>query len=105
MKNYLSSAPLLAKPEYGEPFFLYLVVSKNTSSAIMVKEQDGDQYLLYYVCKSLPSMLQQNYIIIFEAYPICVKTNYDIMNVMRKPEMLGRMAISYINLSTYGLRY
>lgn len=40
-KNYLSLAPLLAKPEDREPLFLYLVVSKNVVSAILVKAQDG----------------------------------------------------------------
>lgn len=38
LKNYLSSAPFLAKGEDGEPLFLYLEVPKNAASVVWVKE-------------------------------------------------------------------
>lgn len=52
MKRYLFLTPLLAKPEDGEPLFLYLVVSNNATNVVLVKEHDGTQHPVYYVTKS-----------------------------------------------------
>ena len=52
-KKYLSTAPLLMKPEDDEPLFLYLAVSRNAVSAVLVKEHEGQQHPVYYVSKSL----------------------------------------------------
>jgi len=41
----------------------------------------------------------------FETHPIIVKTNYPIKNVLRKQEMLGRMAKWVVKLSTDDIRY
>ncbi|KAJ0879429.1 putative reverse transcriptase/retrotransposon-derived protein, RNase H [Helianthus annuus] len=41
LKQYLSTAPLLMKPEDGEPLSLYLVVSGNAVSAVLVKDHEG----------------------------------------------------------------
>lgn len=38
LKKYLSSSPLLAKPEDGECSFLYLALPKNATGTIFVKE-------------------------------------------------------------------
>lgn len=49
LKSYLSSTALLAKPEDGEPLFLYFSISKNDAKALLVKEQNGSQNSVYYV--------------------------------------------------------
>ncbi|KAI3824953.1 hypothetical protein L1987_06426 [Smallanthus sonchifolius] len=48
LKEYLSSAPLLMKPEDGEPLSLYLAVSRNSVSAVLVKDHEGQQHPAYY---------------------------------------------------------
>ncbi|KAI3810882.1 hypothetical protein L1987_20505 [Smallanthus sonchifolius] len=53
LKKYLSSAPLLVKPEDNEPLSLYLAVSRNDVSAVLGKDHEGQQYPVYYVSKSL----------------------------------------------------
>ncbi|XP_074315578.1 uncharacterized protein LOC141651780 [Silene latifolia] len=53
LKSYLSTPPLLAKPEQGEPLFLYLSVTEAAVSAVLVKEQEGVQHPIYYISKSL----------------------------------------------------
>ncbi|KAF5796121.1 putative nucleotidyltransferase, Ribonuclease H [Helianthus annuus] len=40
LKQYLSTAPLLMKPEDGEPLSLYLAVSGNAVSAVLVKDHE-----------------------------------------------------------------
>ena len=41
----------------------------------------------------------------FEMHQIILRTNYSIKNVMRKLEMLVRMAKSFVKLRTYDIKY
>ncbi|XP_074299502.1 uncharacterized protein LOC141630616 [Silene latifolia] len=49
LKHYLSTPPLLSKPEPREPLFLYLSVTEAAVSAVLVREQEGSQYPVYYI--------------------------------------------------------
>ncbi|XP_074298835.1 uncharacterized protein LOC141629788 [Silene latifolia] len=53
LKLYLSSPPLLAKPEKGEPLSVYLAVTDIAVSAVLVKEHEGQQHPVYYVSENL----------------------------------------------------
>ena len=53
LKRYLAKLPLLTKPEVRERLYVYLAVSKETISLILVKEVQGTQLLVYYVSKGL----------------------------------------------------
>lgn len=83
-------------------------LSRTTISAVLDKDHDGNQHPVYYVSKTplnaesryspleklilalvMASTKPRNY---FETHRICIKTNYTIKNVLRKPEMSGRMA-------------
>jgi len=41
LKDYISSAPVLMKPIKGELMILYLAVSGNAVSAVLVKDHEG----------------------------------------------------------------
>ena len=45
--------PLLSKPHDNEILQLYLAVSSNAVSAVLVREEDKHQHPIYYVSKSL----------------------------------------------------
>ncbi|KAK1441334.1 hypothetical protein QVD17_07181 [Tagetes erecta] len=121
LKDYLSSAPLLMKPEDNEPLFLYLAVSGNAVSVVLVKDHEGHQHPVYYVSKTLLdaetrySHLEKLILALvmaatklrhyFEIHTIHVKTNYPIKNVLRKPEMSGRMAKWAVKMSAYDIIY
>jgi len=108
LKKYLSSAPLLAKPDPGETLSLYLSVTEHTISAVLAKDLDGQQHPVYYVSKSLLDAevrypLLEKFVLAlvmsatklrpyFECHPICVRTNLPIKQVLRKPELSGRMS-------------
>ena len=49
----MGRAPLLAKPKDGEKLIVYLGVSQHALSSALVREEDGVQYPVYYVSKSL----------------------------------------------------
>lgn len=63
LKEYMEKAPLLAKPNTNEILYLYLVVSEQTLSAVLVKEEAKIHKNVYYVSKVLHGD-QLNYFVI-----------------------------------------
>ncbi|KAJ9539491.1 hypothetical protein OSB04_032224 [Centaurea solstitialis] len=121
LKQYMASPPLLTKPIEGESLQLYLAVSNNVVSAVLVREDDQQQHPIYYVSKSFlnaetryTSMEKlllglvtaakklRHY---FESHHIIVVTNYPLKTVLRKPELTGRLAKWSIYLSGFDLTY
>ena len=52
MKEYLANPLILSKPKEGEPLQLYLAVSEGTVSAVLTREEDKEQFPIYYVSKT-----------------------------------------------------
>ncbi|KAL2504489.1 Ribonuclease H [Abeliophyllum distichum] len=52
LKEHLGHAPLLSKPKAGEPLLLYLAVSEESVSSVLVREEEH-QLPVYYVSKAL----------------------------------------------------
>ncbi|KAJ9537370.1 hypothetical protein OSB04_030103 [Centaurea solstitialis] len=121
LKQYMASPPLLTKPVEGESLQLYLAVSKNATSAVLVPEEDQRQRPIYYVSKSFldaetryTSMEKlllglmtaakklRHY---FESHHIIVVTNYPLKTVLRKPELTGRLAKWSIYLSGFDIEF
>ncbi|KAJ0942260.1 putative integrase, catalytic core, ribonuclease H domain, ribonuclease H-like superfamily [Helianthus annuus] len=109
------------KPEKGDVLSLYLAVSSKAVSAVLVKDHEGTQYPVCYVSKSLLdaesrySHLEKLILALimastklrhyFETHVIVVRTNFPTKNVLRKPEMSGRMAKWAVKLSAHDIRY
>ena len=54
IKQYLSEPPILASPEVGDTFYLYLVVSDVSVNTDFFKEDENQkQRLVFFVSKSL----------------------------------------------------
>ncbi|KAJ9566630.1 hypothetical protein OSB04_002596, partial [Centaurea solstitialis] len=121
LKQYMTSPPLLTKPVEGESLQLYLAVSKNATSAVLVREEYQRQQPIYYVSKSFldaetkyTSMEKlllglmtaakklRHY---FESHHIIVVTNYPLKTVLRKPELTGRLAKWSIYLSGFDIEF
>lgn len=52
-KRYLSSAHVLSIPLLGEELLIYLVASKQTISAVLMREEERIQKLIFYISKVL----------------------------------------------------
>ncbi|KAJ9543906.1 hypothetical protein OSB04_023613 [Centaurea solstitialis] len=121
LKQYMTSPPLLTKPIEGESLQLYLAVSKNATSAVLVREEDQQQRPIYYVSNSFldaetryTSMEKlllglmtaakklRHY---FKSHHIIVVTNYPLKTVLRKPELTGRLAKWSIYLSGFDIEF
>ncbi|KAL0278078.1 UNVERIFIED_CONTAM: hypothetical protein Sradi_7298100 [Sesamum radiatum] len=53
LKAYLSGLPLLVKPSPGDTLYLYLSVTPQVVSSVLVREEGGKQLPIYYVSKVL----------------------------------------------------
>ena len=52
LKKYLTTTPVLSNPVPGEELFLYLAVSEHAVSAVLIREEKGEQKAVYYVSKT-----------------------------------------------------
>ena len=50
---HLVEPPVLSKPMSEEPLFLYLAVTENAVSTVLVQEEDRSQKPVYYISKRL----------------------------------------------------
>ena len=107
LKEHLGCPPLLSKPIDREKIYLYLAVSEEAVSAILVRKEEKVQWLVYYVSKRLLDAETRYHeleklalaLIIasrklrpyFYAHSIEVLTNYPSCQVLQKPEALGRL--------------
>ncbi|WJX84068.1 hypothetical protein P8452_66678 [Trifolium repens] len=115
LKTFLASSPILTRPEKGNTMYLYLVVSDKALSSALVKEIKGEEKHIYFFSRTFkrveakyqkiekPSLavivtarkLRQY----FQSHKIVVKTDYPIENVLRKPDLAGRMVAWSVELS------
>ncbi|KAJ9546251.1 hypothetical protein OSB04_025958 [Centaurea solstitialis] len=80
VKQYMVSPPLLTKPVEGESLQLYLAVSHNAVSVVLLREDDQQQRPIYYVSKSF-------------------------LYAETRPELTGRLAKWSIYLCGFDLEY
>ncbi|XP_074366739.1 uncharacterized protein LOC141707460 [Apium graveolens] len=121
IKEQLRNPPMLSKPLDGESLILYLTVSEYSISAVLVREEDGQQSPVYYVSKRLhdaetryTSIEKLVYALIlasrklrpyFQAHRIEVRTAYPLRQVLHKPESSGRMLKWDVELGQFDLEY
>ncbi|XP_074305753.1 uncharacterized protein LOC141640976 [Silene latifolia] len=94
LKCYLSTPPLLAKPEHGDPLFLYLSVTEAATRYTPFEK-------LVLALVTAPYKLSPY----FEFHTIHVVTNYPPKTIMRKLELSGRMTKWSVHLSGYDLQF
>ncbi|KAK3005034.1 hypothetical protein RJ639_016773 [Escallonia herrerae] len=121
LKEYLASPPLLSKPVMGEDIFLYLAVAYSAVSAVLVREQDGQQLPVYYVSKVLQGAEQkypnaeklafallnaarklQPY---FQSHTITVLTDKPLRRILHKPDLSGRLIAWSVELGEFDIHY
>ncbi|KAF8093398.1 hypothetical protein N665_0383s0030 [Sinapis alba] len=53
LKQYLTTPPVLAKPDAGDTLYLYIVVSSSAVSSVLIKEDRGEHHPIFYTSKRL----------------------------------------------------
>ena len=121
LKIYLGHAPIFAKPFSGEKFFTYFMVSKHAVSSVLVKETARVQMPVFYVSKRLlyaelryPELERLALALInstrklrhyFLAHPVVVFTNHPMKQVLRRPEVSGRVIKWAVELTQFDILY
>ncbi|XP_071704471.1 uncharacterized protein [Rutidosis leptorrhynchoides] len=121
MKVLLKDLPTLTAPVAGETLILYLAVSKEAVSSVLIAERGDAQMPIYFVSKAL-SGSELNYLPIeklvyalvvtarrlrmyFQAHPITVLTDQHIRQLLYKPEISGRLTKWTIELGEHEIAY
>ncbi|KAL2241784.1 UNVERIFIED_CONTAM: Retrovirus-related Pol polyprotein from transposon opus [Sesamum indicum] len=121
LKKYLESPPLLANPREGDILYLYLAISDNAVSSVLVKEKGKIQNPVYYVSKMLQGA-ETRYAEIeklalavvvtarklrpyFQSHQIVVRTNHPLRNILTRPEASGRMIKWAVELGEFDISY
>ncbi|GKV28123.1 hypothetical protein SLEP1_g37209 [Rubroshorea leprosula] len=121
LKQYLASAPLLSKPVDGECLYLYLGVTEEAVSSVLLKEENKNQKPICYVSKVLQGV-EQNYPLAekaafalvctarklrayFQSHQIVFYTDFPLRKILQKPELSGQLIGWSVELSEYDLKF
>ncbi|XP_071728210.1 uncharacterized protein [Rutidosis leptorrhynchoides] len=121
MKTLLKDLPMLTAAIAGKTLILYLAVSTEAVSSVLVAERGDTQMPIYFVSKAL-SGSKLNYRPIeklvyalvvtarrlrrsFQAHPITVLTDQPIRQLLYKPEISGRLTKWEIELGKHEISY
>ncbi|KAG7536593.1 Ribonuclease H domain [Arabidopsis suecica] len=121
LKAYLTTPPVLSKPEVDEKLYLYVSVSKHAVSGVLVREDRGEQKPIYYISKSMTdpetryTMMEKLALAVvtsarklrpyFQSHPIEVLTNQPLRTILHSPNQSGRLAKWAVELSEYDIEY
>ncbi|GKU99702.1 hypothetical protein SLEP1_g12506 [Rubroshorea leprosula] len=121
LKRYLASTPLLSKPVEGESLYLYLGVTEEAMSSVLLREENKHQKPICYVSKVLQDV-EQNYPLAkkgaftlvytarklrayFQSHQIIVYTDLRLRKILQKLELSGRLIGWSVELSEYDLKF
>ena len=100
---------------------MYLSISEEAISSVLVQEADQEQKPVYFVSRTLQDAERRYQTIekvalalvhtarrmraYFQNHPVVVKTDYPIRKVLTKPDLAGRMIGWSVELSEFGITY
>ncbi|KAM2724191.1 hypothetical protein EV1_027047 [Malus domestica] len=121
LKEYMSKAPLLSKPEVGDTLIIYLSVSALAVSSVLIRMDSGVERPVYYASKALQDaetrysnieklalalvMSARKLRPYFQAHAIIVLTNHPLRQILQSPDTSGRMIKWAIALGEFDISY
>ncbi|RDX69353.1 Retrovirus-related Pol polyprotein from transposon 17.6, partial [Mucuna pruriens] len=121
MKAMLATPPVLVRPELGRPLYMYISVTETAISSVLIQEKEKEQCPVYFISKTLqgPEKRYQKIergalaLVIasrrlrpyFQSFSIIVRTDLLILQVLRKPDLAGRMVAWSVQLFEFDISF
>ncbi|GKV40302.1 hypothetical protein SLEP1_g47964 [Rubroshorea leprosula] len=121
LKSYLSSPPLLTKAKDGEILYLYLGISDEAISLVLVREEAKQQKPIYYISSVLhgaelryPIAEKAALAVVtsarklrpyFQSHPIIILTDQPLRQILQKPECSGRLIKWAVELGEFEITF
>ncbi|KAF8081444.1 hypothetical protein N665_0886s0004 [Sinapis alba] len=121
LKLYLTTPPVLAKPDKGDTLYLYVAVSTTAVSSVLVKQDWGEQMLIFYTSKRMTdaetrySTLEKMALAMitsarklrpyFNSHSIVILTNLPLRTIMQNANHSGRLSKWAVKLSEYDVTF
>ncbi|RDX84749.1 Retrovirus-related Pol polyprotein from transposon 17.6, partial [Mucuna pruriens] len=121
LKALLATPPILTRLTPDIPLLVYISIAEDVVSVAIVQEREWKQHLMYFISKVLRDA-ERRYqkiekvtltLIIssrrlrpyFQGYPIIIQMDLPIKQVLRKPDLTGRMVAWSVQLSKFDISY
>ncbi|GKV02599.1 hypothetical protein SLEP1_g15017 [Rubroshorea leprosula] len=117
----MSSPPLLTKAKDGEILYLYLGISDEAISSVLVREEAKQQKPIYYISSVLHGVelrypiaekaalavvtLARKLRPYFQSHPIIILTDQPLRQILQKPECSGRLVKWAIELGEFEIAF
>ncbi|XP_056853285.1 uncharacterized protein LOC130502505 [Raphanus sativus] len=121
LKKYLTTPPVLAKPDVGDVLSLYIAVSSAAVSSVLIKEDRGEQRPIFYTSRRMtgpetryPTLEKLALAVVdsarklrpyFQSHSIEVLTDQPLRTVLKNPNRAGRLTKWAIELSELDITY
>ncbi|KAH9792469.1 hypothetical protein KPL71_004135 [Citrus sinensis] len=115
------TSTLVVHAREADVLFLYMAISDHATTSIIVREEEGVQYPIYYTSKALldaetryPPLEKLALALVvatrklrpyFQAFPVSVITNQPLRQTLRKLDAYGRLVKWAIELSEFDINY
>ncbi|KAM2968401.1 hypothetical protein FF1_028551 [Malus domestica] len=121
LKNYISKAHLLSKPDVGDTLIIHLSVSASAVSCVLIRNDGNVKRHVYYASKALQDaetrysnfeklalalvMSARKLRPYFQAHFIIMLINHHLQQILQSPDTLGRMIKWAIALGEFDISY
>ncbi|KAF8093777.1 hypothetical protein N665_0378s0007 [Sinapis alba] len=121
LKLYLTTPPVLAKPDKGDTLYLYVAVSTTAVSSILVKQDWEEKMPIFYTSKRMTdaetrySTLEKMVLAMitsarklrpyFKSHSIIILTNLPLRTIMQNANHSGRLSKWAVKLSEYDVTF
>nr|KYP43928.1 Retrovirus-related Pol polyprotein from transposon 17.6 [Cajanus cajan] len=121
LKATLATLPILTRPDPSSPLLVYLAVSVEAISSVLVQEKEGTQTPIYFVSRLLQDPETRYQLIekvalgfvhtsrclrhYFQSHRVVVHTDCPISKVLGKPELARRMMAWSVELSQFDITF
>ena len=112
---------MILKPRFDQSIIVYLLVSEEEVSAVLVQEVEKEERLVYFFSQTLHT-IETRYQMIekvaltlvltakrmrlyFQNHTITVRTDYPIFKILSKPDLARRMIGWLVELSKFDIHY